>query len=503
MTNPVLFIARTSTTLWRRELAATFGMRERALTTALAVFGVVMIAFSVFLAWVLAEFLSSVIPAATYSADQRALLRLVFAGLILGTTVYFLVLCATLPPRDRLATMLSLLPVHRRQAQAGTLLPVFVVGTGIAFVFGLPAFPMIVKLVDVQRFTPQSVAAFVGTVALVALLVPGLFFTLRDLCMRTVRLPLAYSLGIAATSTVLILLAAVGTDLIPAGSVPAESAWSLLLPARAIAEVLQPASSDPLRLGVAWSGIALWFALAALLMTRVVLRSTPVEDRPFAAPTIRLPRHGSARLAAFMFEVVVLTRLPQFVVTAMILALASVVIPLVYTQPIAQSATAQVATLPVVAAAAIGAYSYGATRRSHWVGATVRRTGTWIWAKPFATLAVSSALAAPYLLLMGLAGLPADRFLDTATLGVSMWASAVVAGVLVPFVTDQPLSATVTSATTIALWVLSTFGLRWAFTSAQVPGPVVPALCWVATALIVYVVVATSAGTRNHVAAHA
>lgn len=503
MTNPVLLIARTSTRLWQRELASTFGVRERPLTAGLAAFGVVILAFSLFLAWVLAEFLSSVVPTATYSTDQRALLRLVFAGLMLGTTVYFLVLCATLPPRDRLATVLSLLPVRRRHAQMGVLLPVFVVGTCTAFVFGLPAFPMIVKLVDVHGFNPASVAAFAAAIALVALGVPGLFFTLRDLCMRAVRLPPAYSLGIAATATLLVMLTAVGMDLIPARSVQDESAWSLFLPARAIGEVLQPASSEPLRLITAWLALALWFVLAAALMTRALLRSTQQEDRPFAAPTIRLPRRGSARMAALMFEIVVLTRLPQFVVTAMVLVLACVATPLVYAQPIAQAAAGQVAALPVVMAAAIGAYSFGATRRSHWVGATVLRPRTWLWAKPVATLAVSAALSTPYLLLMGLAGLPADRFVDIVTLGVSMWASAVVAGVLVPFVVDQPLSATITSATTIALWALSTFGLRWAFASAQINDPLLPALCWVATALVVYVAVSTSAGSRNRAVAHA
>jgi hypothetical protein len=493
MTNTITVVARVSMKLWRRELASAFGIRERALLTSLAAFAALILALSLFLAWVLNEFVSSVVPAIGYSTDQRALLRLVFAGVILGTTVYFLVLCGTLPPRDRLATALALLPVRRWHAQVGTLLPTFVIGTCIACIFGFPTLPMIAKLIDQAEFQAIAIVAFIGAISLVALLVPGLFFGLRDLCLRAARLPMMYSLATAAALTLSIVLVLVGVDLIPTGSIEGETAGYLLMPARALSELLQPDASDPLRLATASVTLTAWFVLAAGLAVRAICSSTPLDGRAVAAPTIRLPERGSAKATAFMFELIVLTRLPQFVVTGMTLLVVAIIVPVVYTQTEARSAVDQVAALPIIAAAAIGAYSFGSTRQSHWIGTVLAGPFGWLWPKPLATLAASILLSMPYVTLMALAGLPASRFLDLATLGLSMWASATLAGVILPFAPDQPLSATVTSATTIGLWALSTFSLRWVFASLRIDSPILPALCWVAVALTMYVVVATTA----------
>ncbi|MFF3026343.1 hypothetical protein [Microbacterium sp. NPDC057944] len=489
-------IASTSARLWRRELASVFGIRERTLLISVAVFGAAMVAFSAFLAWTLGAFVASVAPASATLTDQRSLLRLILAGLMTGTTVYFLVVCSSLPPRDRLSNVLVVLPVTRWRSAVGTLLPAMGFGLAVAIVFGFPTLPMLVELVDPTRFRIESVGAFLGMIVLTALLVPGLFFTVRDVLIRVTRMPLAYSLALAVGVTLLAVFAVAGGDLIPRPSIDGDDLWSLLLLPRAMSEVLQPEASDATRQLVAWGAVALWSLLAVGLVVAVLRSTVMLDGRVYASPSVRIPERGSSWTGALLFEVAVLTRLPQFVVSSLVLGLSTVALPLMFLQPEASAAVDQVVALPVVVAFALGAYSYGSTRRSHWCGAVLGRPRLWVVSKLVACFLVSAVMAAPYLVMMALAGLPGERLLDVAMLGLGMWCSAALAGVLVPFSVDQPLSATVTSATTAGLWTLSTFGTRWVFAEAKIESPVLPALVWLFLALGMYVLVTSRSGER-------
>lgn len=489
-------IARASTLLWRRELASIFGIGEKALVISFAVFIAAMVAFSIFLAWTLGTFVASVAPVHSVQSDQRSLLRLVLAGLMSGTAVYFLIVCSSLPPRDRLSNVLAVLPVTRWRAEAGTLLPALAIGLAIAFVFGFPTLPMLIELVDPNRFQPGAVVAFVVMIGLSSLLVPGIFFAVRDLMTRMTRMPLAYSLAIAVGVTLLAVFAIAGGDLIPRPDVDDSDLWSLLLLPRAMSEVLQPGASDEARLTVAWSALGLWTLLAVGLIAAAIRQSPPLEARAYVPPSIRMSERGAFRAGSLMVEVVVLTRLPQFIVSSLVLFLSAVVFPLLFIRQDASVVIDQIAGLPVVIAFALGAYSYGSTRRSHWVGTILGRPRSWVGAKLLASFLVSAVMAIPYLSLMWLAGLPSGRMLDITMLGIGMWCSAVLAGRLVPFAVDQPLSATVTSATTAGLWTLSTFGSRWLFTSLKFDSPILPALSWAVVAIGAYFVISARASER-------
>lgn len=499
MTNgQIATIARASTLLWRRELASVFGIREKTLLISFAVFVAAMVTFSIFLAWTLGMFVASAAPVSSAHTDQRSLLRLILAGLMTGTTVYFLIVCSSLPPRDRLTNVLVVLPVARWRAEVGTLLPAMTVGLAIAFVFGFPTLPMLIELVDPDRFRVDAVVAFVGMIVLTSLLVPGIFFGVRDGLIRMTRMPLAYSLAIAVGVTLLAVFAVAGGDLIPRLDVDDRDLWSLLLLPRAMSEVLQPGASDAARLGLAWSVLAVWILLAFGLSAGVIRKHTPLEGRPYASPSIRMSERGSAWAGSLMLEVVILTRLPQFIVSSLVLVLSAVVLPLLLVQQDASVVVDQIAALPVVIAFALGAYSYGSTRRTHWVGAILGRPRSWIVSKLVASFLVSAVIAMPYLSLMCLAGLPSGRLLDITMLGIGMWCSAMLAGRLVPFAVDQPLSATVTSATTAGLWTLSTFGARWLFTEMSIDSPVLPTLAWAVVALGTYFLINARTSERIH-----
>lgn len=496
MSGTVGTIARTAATLWVRELAVVFGVKRRALMFALGAFAVAMLVFSVFLAWTLASFFSSVTDA-TPAADQRTLLRLVFAGLMLGSTVYFLVLCASLPSRDRLSTVLSLLPVEPWRGAVAVQLPAVIVGAAVAVVFGLPTLPMILKLVDPQRFSLPGIVAFLATILLAAVLVPALFFVIRDVCVRKLRLPVPYALAVAVVTVLVTVLSFSAADLVPRATMAPGEVATLLAPTRALSEVLQPASSEPIRLVVSGAALVTWFTGAFALAYLAVRTSRPIEARTVAPPTVRIRPRGGRSSALVTFEMVMVMRLPQFVVTVLVVVLCAAALPIVYAQPDFRLAVDQLASLPVIMACAIGAYSFGATRRHHWVASLTTKTGTWCWPKMAATIVLSASLAVPYLVVASIAGIPAERIVDYATLGLGMWAAAALAGILVPFAQDQSLSATVTSASTVAIWAMSTFALRWAWSTVGVDSPVAAAVSWVVIVLAAYAVLAH--GSRDPV----
>ncbi|MES2171785.1 MAG: hypothetical protein V4479_13870 [Actinomycetota bacterium] len=166
--------------------------------------------------------------------------------------------------------------------------------------------------------------------------------------------------------------------------------------------------------------------------------------------------------ARLTVELLLLARIPQFVVAALIAGVGTVLFPLLYLQPTASATVDELAAAIVVVPSALGLYAYGPARAGNWVATTVtgRRDG-WVVPKAVAVAILSSALVAPYLLAMAWAGLPFDRLVDVASLGIAMSACSQLVGVLLPCEPGRSLAATASTLSLSLTWAIVVIGPRW------------------------------------------
>ncbi len=451
-------IALTTLTLWKRELARTLSLSERVIGVGSGVIVSVAVALSVTLYWVTSEFFSE-FGGGEFFVDPRPLLRLVFAGVLCGTATYQVVLCVTTPNRSALANLLTLLPVKRHWKVLGQFIPIFGIGLLFSIVAGVPSLSIVFQLVGDGAFSLGGTLAFLWIALWVSTTVPAVFFLVRTLARRLVRLPPNYALVTAALVSALWVLGLAGADLIPRQLIEADQWWTSLSPTRALTDVLVGHAATAT---LSWISLVAWSAIAVVLavaMTRVRERADEqVSTRVLVGLPVPRRRFGSL----LWFEIVSMARLPQFLISVLVILVGTIAIPAAYRSPELQSFADQLAPFLLVVAAAIGMYSFGSTYQSHWIlrlatGGRVQ----WVLPKAIAALSLPAILCAPYLTLLVLAGVPLERVLDMASLALAMVGAALACGVLVPFVATQALSASITSAVTAVVWVLFVFGARF------------------------------------------
>lgn len=490
-------VSRVVRTLWRRELATILSVRESVVSVGLTAALVVGTALSILLWWLIGTLFSGV-GIGDSVVDARPLLRLVFAGVLLGASTYQIILSTTVPNRTTLDNLLALTPVGRRSRSLGQLVPLLAIGFVCSLLLGFPSLAVVSRLVAGEPAALVGLTGIVWVTALATIAVPAVFVLARTAARRLLHLPSNYALLTATVVTAAACLAVAGRDLVPRQGIGAEAWWQLVTPTRALTDVLVgTAAPAP---GAAWVTCAAW-SLAALGLAAA---SFSVRDAPDHSTATRLlvgaaaPRSRPGTL--LWTELVQIVRLPQFVVVLLVAAVGTVALPLAWRQPELSAVADQVAGVFVLIPAALGMYSFGTTHRSHWL-LTLHTGDRRLWIAPKATAAalVTVVVTTPFFVVMAFVGMPASRLLDLGSLAAVMICAGLLCGVLVPFIASQNLSATVTSATTVLTWAVIVLVVRWLDGQLALGMTVPVTLLGGALVLAAYVVAARGASRSDRV----
>ncbi|WP_127501874.1 hypothetical protein [Actinoplanes solisilvae] len=412
-------IAAVAGRLWVRDTTRSLGVsRATVALFGLAAFAV-MVAGSLLLTTVLPA-----LPTKDLSPEGLARIRTLAASLVwaLGSlvTIFFQMLA---PRRTSLSNVLGLLPVSRRLTAVAMQLPIL--GVSFVAVASLAA-PTVTMLADASRgglaaAIPAALLLVLGQLPLTVLL-----FNFVVPQVQRLRVPQHHALAAGGFTGVAVAVAAPALELRGDGT-----AW---LPHRLLA-----AAADG---GIASGGhLLLWcvfgLTLFVLLVGRLPADPDPAPSRLFAG--YRVP--GSRPAAQAWYELVMLVRAPQYLAVVVFTGtvFAAVLVAWLATRSSFLPALAVPLLLPFFMAAV---QSYGHTRATHWLSMHLLARPA-AWARPKATvcLAVAALLALPG------AGLAASSQLigwaEVPLLFVQAlpaWSAAMVAGLLVPYSTEQPLS---------------------------------------------------------------
>jgi hypothetical protein len=437
VSSPTMEVGQLAVRLWRRELASLFKVSENRVK----VFGVVALALCIFYGVVLAMLGSSQLGADIPRELSRSLVRTSLGGAVMTTGIVSTVLCISVPPRTALRTLLDLLPVSRRQAEVGQLLPVLVLG----FVFS--AALSAISLSVGWRILPsrQDFAAFaciyLMVVASTELIVVGVFSLIRDALRVKLRLPQQYSQVIAGGASILLVLASAAPDVFSFGSSASTAfeAKDLLLHRAGANVVTGEADARHWAIAVAWIGVA-----AASLWATGSFRSVDIVPGGLPIAVGVKPRKGSFR-AAVWFETLVAIRTPQALVTGLVLFPAVGALWWLSTVPFLRDVALTLAAGIPIMPFLIAVYAVGRSMRVRWIGALATASRGW-WISPtiVAHALIGLCLAVPVVVVESLLQLIGpDDLWPVASRCLFALSASLFAGAVVPFSEEQPLSATV------------------------------------------------------------
>ncbi|MDQ7907433.1 hypothetical protein RB614_23220 [Phytohabitans sp. ZYX-F-186] len=412
-------IAAVAGRLWVRDTTRSLGVSR----TTVALFGLAALAVMVAGSLILTTVMPA-LPTRDLPPDELARIRALAASLVwtLGSlvTIFFQMLA---PRRTALSNVLGLLPVSRTLTAVATQLPML--GVSLVAVASLAA-PTVTMLADASRgglavAIPAALLLVLGQIPLTALL-----FNLVVPLVQRLRVPQHHALAAGGFTGVAIAVAAPVLELGGNGS-----AW---LPHRVLA-----AAAD----GGAISGgsLLLWSAsgltLFVLLVGRLPADPDPAPSRLFVG--YRVPRIRP--MAQAWYELVMLARAPQYL--AVVVFTGAVFAAVLGAWLATRSSFLPVLAVPLLLPFFIGAVqSYGHTRATHWLSMhLLARPAAWAWPKATVCLAVAALLALPGAVLAAstqLIGWTEVPLLFVQALPA--WSAAMVAGLLIPYSTEQPLS---------------------------------------------------------------
>lgn len=473
-------VVHLSTRLWLRDTARSIGIGTRAVVVSVVVFVVLVAATSV-LAYVLLDDVLG--PQQAAGGDSRALFRFALAGTALTAAMYQVILSASLPPGTALDTLCRLLPVSSRVVAVGLTGPVLVAGTALGCLTSVGALPLLSRLVDGGG--PHAAGAVAWVVVVTVGLVAGAFAGVRWLAQR-MRVPDSYGLGFASISA----LGLVAAMSLPALVLDGRSDPGVLsaLPLWALADAAASGSdADTFRargLVGAWSLVALG---AAVLASRATFRTSRTRWTRFG---VGAPVPTGRFAGQVWLEAASLARLPQTAVVTMLVLALGVLAPFAAGTSVPPAVAQNVLSAGLVLPWGLAAYAHGALRGALWlrIQITGRRTA-WVFPRLVATFAVSGVLWSLYVLGLLLLGHDAGVVLTASLAGLALWGVANLCGTLVPFSSEQPLSATVTTGTTGAAWAALSIVVAWLLGKAGADASWLPALVVAALAVLGFVLV--------------
>lgn len=426
-------IAGLSATLWLRELSLVLRLRERQVIA----LGGCIVALAVAIGTLLGLASSAQISQDLPVELRAVLLRTAFAGAAITAATVAAVLCSSLPPRTALQQLLELLPVSRLTAVLGQLFPVLLVTFGFAAV--LSATPLAIQW-RMQRDPLVAVldtAGFVLLLVVLVLLAIAGYSAVEALSGR--YLPTQYAAAFAMVSTIGLALIAAGPDLIAVG--PAATGLS---DPRQLAPHLLAATA----LGTGgpgyWLGLPLWAGIGIALLAvagRAGRRSRAITSVKWITTT--RPRRGPWWTSVWA-ESLIAVRAPQFVIALLLIPFGFVLALWLYRIPQLVDVARALAQLLLAVPFAHALYAVGRTYRFRWLADQLSaRPSGWVWPKLVAYLTVGSLLSAP---LAGMAiGLDLMAPVDLGTAlpqALSFGAICLLAGTLIPYSEEQPLSMT-------------------------------------------------------------
>ncbi|MBN9139671.1 MAG: hypothetical protein J0H23_02480 [Micrococcales bacterium] len=450
-------LARASWVVWRRHTASSLGVRPRAVDAGIAL-GLVLCAG-------LAGLVSTVILGAFAATgdlpadvDRIPFTRITAAGAVLAAALPQLLLAATRPRSTALGDLASVLPVGVAARTTGERMPTVLLGFAFAVVLAAPLGVFLLNLLGAQ---PARAAGAVGAhlvlLAAVALACPAAFELLYGLACR-MRLPHGYATGIAAVVLLVAIAALCGPFLVPR---PLPEAPFPLSPVEATAQLA--ATVDPARAAVAGGVLLAWTSVALALGVVAARHPTrvPAAEYTRILTGARLPR--GVRAAGVAVHALALVRLPQF----LILGLGSVVLAIALATPAARELSALTEPftgVPLVAPFAIGMFAFGLTHGTSWwvrgIGSDARRiTGQRLLASAVVGAVPAAAAAA---VLVGTGTTSVGTAAQRLAAGVVLCLAASLGGILVPWSQQSPLSTTLTSAVSFALFALAVVPLQLA-----------------------------------------
>jgi hypothetical protein len=266
----------------------------------------IALGFGALLALVSSSQLDSDLP-----ADLRELiLRTSFGSSIITTALISTVLCVSAPPRTSLQSLLDLLPVSRRDAQVGQMLPLLLIGSIFSLALSSMSVAVFTKVnVDAVQMG-ISVLLLLISIVIVQLFIVGLFQLISNALRRYIRLPHQYSVSIAAVITIGISVGSVIGDvfaLTPTVS-PAFELRDLLINRVLASLAVNPSDFFAWLLFLSWIGVAgVVFALSGATQRQDSANATIALFRG------TMPRQGHLNASIWM-EFLVGVRTPQTIV---------------------------------------------------------------------------------------------------------------------------------------------------------------------------------------------
>lgn len=451
-------VARVSTLLWLRDLAALFHVSSKAVIA--GVLGAFLSAVALGLILAAAATQSSI---GVYPPELKELmLRTAFSSSSIIGLLTIVALAVSLPPRTSFQSLVDLLPASRLASQVGQLVPVL----GLAATFGLALSGLVIAVAR-QVLEPlafgATLFAMVGNMLTLQMFALGAFLALSSLLRRGLRIPHQYAVTAAAALVMAVGLGAFSRDVFTLGDdlqLGAAQPWGvadLLVTRLTVVAILHGGLFQVV-------GVALWWAAGfAALLAAGRLRHPGGSTSGIRLLTRTRPPQG-AFLSSAWLEVLIAVRTPQFIVTALMAVPLVIGVRWLGTARVMAPTAQQLASgLPAVPFA-LSMYAVGRTLKYRWLGAVVHGSRSWwIAPKAVAYLVVGASVA---ILLwtseLALGMVSTSDVPSVATRVALVLGAGLLGGTLAPYSDEQGLSVAASGFLTGLLVVGSSMFIAWA-----------------------------------------
>ncbi|MFK4789237.1 hypothetical protein [Microbacterium sp. ZW T5_56] len=455
-------VARATLTLWIRDVARVTHSSTRQVIVGVVISGVLAAALGAMLALIAAGQVVSEVPPEL----RTSMLRSSFGGGTITAAAIAVAVGASAPPRTALQNLMDLLPVGRAQARLGQLLPTFAISLAYTAALSTSGGLVLVRL----NPEPAARAAAVGlylVMLITTLVLCTALMTLLHSAASALRLPHQYGIAIAGTLTLGAAMAAAIPDIFATQPSDRTAREPMdLLPHRAFAGFADGFVPIDAVLPVLWilaAGALMW----AASRTRVAAASSKRPTLPRGTrPAALTPFWGH-----LWAESLIAMRSPQFLTVTLLAPVAMAGLWAAARHPVvamlAPSLSAAVVVLPFM----LALYAVGRTAAFGWIARTAGAgAGAHLGARLIAYTVVPALLAVPLAIIATAAGLlPPENIGATALRCLLATVAALVAGSLVPYSEQQPLSATAGGFVLAVMYLLVSLGITWV-SSDVLPG---------------------------------
>ncbi|KTR94162.1 hypothetical protein NS220_10015 [Microbacterium testaceum] len=431
MTPVALTIATVSWRMWARDLCRVLRVSTR--------FAFIVMGASVGAAFVFGGLLAAVTARQVGGELPPELgltiVRSSLAGVWLSSGLLATVFALTVPSRTMLQSLLDLLPVSRRAATFGQLVPMSTVTIVFCVALALPTIAIFSRL-----FSGPALAAAVGSVIVSIVAAQVFAVTLLLIVSWAARRLFRLATRYADTLAALLVMSSFGwsasADLLTREL--AQPSQVDLLPHRILAAAVAGSATVPSAI------VAASWVVAAVGLIAVASAVRPTASEPRLPSFLRgwKPRGGVFRALVWL-EIVTTVRTVQFVMTTLAaFALVGLAAWLHGGAGTAELARAIASAAPI-APAAVNMYAVGRALPIRWIGDHISPRTAWPAATAAASIATSISVALVVAaLLLGLGSLPAESVAGVAARVLLAAALALLAGAVIPVSQEQPISTT-------------------------------------------------------------